>query len=128
MKKSEIIAKYADAIAETMVNRYREVLKAHGINQYKVYVWEDGEIECLHGPQGDNSFLSPRDNEPRDLVYVDTVSCPCFDPWEVDDRPEPEDEAEREKAEAEIIDWCVEDYENSLQDRLDVIIANADEY
>lgn len=118
MTKSEIITKYADTIMETMVDRFREVLKAHGRTQYKIYVWEDGEMECLLGPQGDNSYLAPRSGENRDLVYVDTVSYTGFNPQEIDD----------EAPEAEVIDACVDEYENTLQDRLDVIISSADEY
>ena len=127
MKKSEIIRENLKAISEAMIERYKIVLKCHGQVQYKIYIWEDGEIECLEGPQGDNSRLAPRQNEPRKLFYVTTVDHPFFDPWDMADHSAPDDDAEREAEEADIIDWCVDSYEEALPDKLDTIIAEAED-
>lgn len=127
MKKSEAIKKFYAEIKDAMVERYRIVLDCNGILQYKVYVWEDGQIECLEGPQGDNSFLQARDNEPRELYYVTTVDAPCFDPWDCTDHSAPDDEAEREAERAEIIDWCVDEYQTNGADAiLDAAIDDAE--
>lgn len=127
MKKSEIIRENLKDISEAMIERYRIVLKCHGQVQYKIYIWEDGEIECLEGPQGDNTRLAPRQNETRNLYYVTTVDHPFFDPWDLADHSAPDDDAEREAEEAEIIDWCVDSYEEALPDKLDAIIAEAED-
>lgn len=116
MKNSEIIRKYDSIIADEMVARYRSVLESGGRIQYKVYIWEDGEIETLIGPQGDNSYLKAKDYEPRELVYVRTISSPFFDPWDYTDESAPDDEYEREATEQEIIDWLVEEFQNSTDD------------
>ena len=126
MKKSEAITKYSGDIAEIMVNRYRTVLECDGRIQYKIYVWEDGEIECMEGPQGDNSWLQAKNNEPRELFYVCTIDSPCFDPWDYSDHGAPEDDDEREAERSEIIDWLVNDYKDNVSDKLDEIIEEAE--
>ena len=127
MKRSEIIAKYRKEIAAEMVQHYRTVLECSGRIQYKVYVWEDGELECLEGVQGDTSYLRPRDAEPRELYFVCTLSAACFDPWDFADHSAPEDESEREKEEAEIIDYLVDEYETGVFDVLDAVIEEAEQ-
>lgn len=126
MKRSECITKHSGDIAETMVNRYRTVLESEGRIQYKIYVWEDGEIECLEGVQGDNAWLQPKDREPRELFYVCTIDSPCFDPWDYTDHAAPDDEDEREAERAEIIDYLVNDYEENVSDILNAIIKEAE--
>lgn len=127
MKRSEIITKYSREIAEVMVERYRSVLECAGRIQYKVYVWEDGELECLEGVQGDNSYLRPRDMEPRELYYVCTIDAPCFDPWDYTDHSAQDDENKREKERGEIIDYLVGEYETNISDALDVVIEEAEQ-
>lgn len=127
MKKSEIITKHAVPITQAMCSSYRRVLRSRGNEQLQIYVWEDGEIEFLSGPCGDHSRLAPRDNEPRELYYVTTVFAPGFDPWDMTDRSRPEDEAEREAEEEEIIAWCIDEYEKSVFEVLDTIIEEAEE-
>ena len=122
MKASEIIAKYRKEIAESMTDAYRTVISHAGRFQYKVYVWSDGEIERLEGPQGDNSCLVPKTNEPRSLYYIDTISEPYIDIWNLAEESVPDDEAEKEAKEAEIIDCLVSDYKNNS---VDYIIDNA---
>lgn len=125
MKKSEAILKYQGEIEETMISRYRTVLDSYGRVQYKVYVWEDGEIECLEGPQGDNCWLQAKDHEPRELFYVCTVESPYFDPWDYSDHSAPDDEEERETECQEIIDYLVDNYKENISDKMDAIIAEA---
>jgi len=126
MKKSEIIKTYRKDIAQAMVNRYRTVLDSNGRIQYKVYVWEDGEIECLEGVQGDNSYLKAKDTEPRELFYIATISWPCFDPFDYWDGSTLDDETEKETARQQIIDYLVDEYEREgVSDALDAILAEA---
>lgn len=125
MKDSEIISKFSNIIAAEMIARYRTVLECAGRVQYQIYIWEDGEIEVLPGPQGDNSYLKAKDYEPRELVYVLTISSPFFDPWDYTDESAPDVEEEREAAEQEIIDWLVDEYQNSVSDILDSVIEEA---
>ncbi len=125
MKRSEAIRKYYKDVASAMVECYRNALESDGQIQYKVYVWEDGELECLEGAQGDNSFLQAREHEPRKLFYVCTVASPCFDPWDYADHPAPEDESQRESERQEIIDSLVQEYETNIANVLDVAMAEA---
>lgn len=118
MKKSEVIKRYYGDIRDAMVERYRTVLECSGSVQYKIYVWEDGEIECQEGPQGDNAYLAPRSGEPRDLYYIGTIAAPYFDPWDLSDHAAPDDEDERETERREIIDWAVDEYRESGADAL----------
>lgn len=126
MKRSECITKYYKDIAAAMVERYRTVLECDGRIQYKVYIWEDGEMECLQGVQGDNSWLQARDCEPRELFYVCKIDSPCFDPWDYSDHSAPDDEEEREAERKEIIDYLVGEYETNISDVLDVVIEEAE--
>ena len=125
MKRSEAILKYQEKIEETMIDRYFSVLDCNGKIQYKVYVWEDGEIEYLEGVQGDNSWLQAKDNEPRKLFYVCTVDSPCFDPWDYADHAAPDGEEEREADRQEIIDCLMDSYKENLSDKMDAIITEA---
>lgn len=126
MKRSEIITNNYDAIKEAMVSMYRTVLESNGRIQYKIYIWDNGEIECLEQVQGDNGYLQPREMEPRSLYYVTTIEQPNFDPWDSADHSAPDDEQEREAEEQEIIDWLVQEYETNVVDELDNIISEAE--
>ena len=119
MKDFEIVEKFRKAIAAEMIEKYRVVLNCSGRIQYKIYVWEDGEIESLEQPQGDTGYLKARDSEPRQLVYVATVSAPCFDPWDFADHSAPDSPEERETAEQAIIDSLVDGYRESVPDIID---------
>lgn len=126
MKKSEAIEKYREAIASEMIEKYQSVLDSNGNAQYQIYVWEDGEIETLCGPQGDNSYLAPRQYETRQLFYVTTIDMPCFDPWDFSDHSRPDDEIDQEKERKEIIDWLIDDYRDHLDDLIGEICADAE--
>lgn len=127
MKRSEILNTYRDSIEEAMVTAYHNVLKCYGRIQYKIYVWEDGEIESLEGVQGDNCCLVAKDSEPRDLEYVCTIDSPCFDPWDYDDESAPDDEDECERMEGAIIDYLVSEYKREgVRDALDAVIDEAE--
>lgn len=125
MKQSEAIEKYQREITDELVSCYRIVLNYYGRIQYKVYVWEDGEIETLQGVQGDNSWLQPRSAEPRKLFYVCTVDAPCFDPWDFADHAAPDDEDEREAERKEIIDYLVGEYEHNVSEVIETAIEEA---
>ena len=128
MKKSEAIRANKASIAETMAERYRTVIECNGRIQYKIFVWEDGEIEALEGPQGDNAYLVPKDREPRDLFYVGTVAeAPGFNLWDQTDHAAPEDPEEREAEEQEIISWLENSYTERLDDLLDDLIREAEQ-
>jgi hypothetical protein len=127
MKNSEAIRKYYDTIRDALLDCYRTVLECNGRIQYKVYVWEDGEIERLEAPQGDTGWLQAREYEPRKLFYVDLIDAPFFDPWDYSDVGKPDDDAEAEALRQEIIDYLVESFEADVDDRLDHIIQNAEE-
>lgn len=125
MERSEVISMYRDQIMVHMVKDYRSVLECNGRIQYQLYIWEDGEIEELEDVHGSTGYLQPRDAEPRALFYVGKVACPYFDPWDCTDHSAPEDEAERERERMEIINWCMEEYESAIDEKLDEIIDEA---
>ena len=122
MKASEAIERYRSKIADAMKEDYRAVLECNGKVQCKIYVWEDGEIEELCGPQGDNGWLQAKQYEPRELFYVCTVSAPFFDPWDYSDHAAPENDEEREQEEKEIIDWLCDEYCGSIDETIDNVI------
>ena len=127
MKNSEAIRKYYDIIRDTLLDCYRSVLECDGRIQYKVYIWEDGEIERLEAVQGDTGWLKARDYEPRDLFYVDLIDAPFFDPWDYTNESVPDEETERDAMKEEIIDYLVESFEADVDDRIDHIIRSAEE-
>lgn len=126
MTRSEIITKNYNAIREAMIAKYRAVLDSEGGIQYKIYIWSDGEIQCLEQVQWDNTYLQPYETETRTLYYVTTIALPGFDPWDYADHSAPEDEQERETEEQEIIDWLIEQYEQDVDEQLDNIISEAE--
>ena len=125
MKKSDVINAHRNAIADVMVDRYQSVLESYGSIQYKVYIWEDGEIETFEQVQGDNAYWVAKDCEPRELYYVTTVDSPFFDPWDYADEAAPDDEALRERMERIIIDGLVDDYGTYVRDIIDQAIEDA---
>ena len=127
MKTSEAIKKYQQKIMETMSKKYRNVLESEGRLQYRIYVWEDGEIECLEGVQGDNSYLKAKDNEPRTLFYICTVSAPGFNVWDAAGESAPDNEQEAEEMAKSVIDACMEEYTDSLPDMMDSLIREAED-
>ena len=126
MKRSEILEKYSEAICNAMVEAYASVIGCSGRIQYQIYVWEDGEIGRLEGPQGDTCYLKPYDWEPRELFYVCKISEPFINLWEVAGAVPPDDDEEREKEEEEIIDWLVDEYKMNVSDVLSSIIEEAE--
>lgn len=128
MKASEAIRKYYDTIRAEMISCYRTVLECSGRIQYKIYIWCDGEIERLEAPQGDSAWLQPRDAEPRDLFHVVTVDAPFFDVWDYSETGKPEDPAEADELEREIIDYLVDSYDTESADEiLSAAISDAEE-
>ena len=124
MKRSEIISKYRDSISDTMRVLYRSVLESDGRIQYKLYVWEDGELELLEEPQGGNDDLQPRRHEPRELFYVDTIT--EGNPWDYVNDSVPDDDDERDKYYNELLDFLAGSYHFGLPGRIDDIIAEAE--
>ena len=125
--KSIIMKRYADKIEDAMVQRYRDVIAANGSIQYKIYIWDDGEIECLEQPQGDSGYLKANELESRALYYVTTIDAPCFDPWDCVDHSAPEDEQEREEELREILEWLSDEYEQNVHDALMDLIVEAEQ-
>lgn len=126
-KRSEVIAKYRKELANVMRSRYHDVLESDGKIEYKIYIWEDGNIECLECPRGSTSRLVPNNGEKRKLFYVDTVMVdPSFDPWDCTDHSAPEDEDERESERKEIYDWLEEQYEEGVDIILESEIISAE--
>lgn len=124
MTKIEAITNHRDAIANEMIDRYRAVLEADGTIQYRIYLWDDGEIQSMEQVQGDRTWLESRDSGRR-LYYITAIDAPCFNPWGSADCPAPDDEDEREAMRQEIIDWCVDQYRESISDTIDAIIEDA---
>lgn len=125
MTKAEIIGKYYDRIAEALPEKYRRVLESNGREQCDVYIWEDGELECLWEAQGSTSWLKPKDCEPRMLYFVWRISAPGFDPWDAADHSAPDDEAQREAERAEIIGCLTDEYKANVGDVMDAILQEA---
>lgn len=126
MKRSEVIKNNKESLMNAMIECYQDILEFGGDCQYKIFIWDDGELELLFGPQGDHSSLAAHEMEPRELYYVCTISEPHFDPWDCTDHSAPEDEAERETEKKEIIDWCVTRYKESVLETLNRIIDEAE--
>lgn len=126
MKKSELIRENWDKLSEQMIWCYEQVIRSYGRIEYQIYLWEDGEIELLQGPQGDNSWLKPRDAEPRELYYICTVDAPFFDPWDLSDHGAPDDEEEKEREYEEIIAWCMDEYKLNVDEKLSDIIEEVE--
>ena len=123
MTRIDCIMDNYDKICETMVNHYQEALEAAGRTQYAIYIWDDGSLEVECEPAGNSSsWLQPRDGEPRALYYVTTVK--GVNPWDCADHPAPEDDAEREAEEEELIDWLVDEYKANIVSTLDTIIED----
>lgn len=127
MKDYEVIEANFDRVANAMVEDYRAVLESYGRIQYKLYIWEDGDLESLEQFQGDNSYLVPNRCESRDLFLVDTIDAPFYDPWDFTCDSRPEDEEEAARMEAEINDCMVSEYEAAVADRLRLIIEQCKE-
>ena len=123
MRRSEAIEANRAAIAEYMVSHYETVMKCHGRIQYSLYLWEDGELEGLEQPQGDCSWLGPRYGEKRKLFFVTTIR--GFNPWDIVDHSVPEDEAQKEEEEQDVIADLVVDYRLGIEDLIDSIIREA---
>lgn len=126
MKRSEAIETYRESIAAEMIEKYQSVIDSDGHAQYKIYVWSDGEIETLCGPQGDNSYLKAKEWETRQLFYVTTIAFPFFDPWDFADHARPDDEAEQEKDRKEIIDWLIDEYRCNIDETVRNVIEDAE--
>ena len=124
MKRSEIIAMHYGKIIDAMTEHYRYVLNSDGRIQYKVYIWEDGELEYLYGVQGDNGWLQPKECEPRELFYVCTIDAPGFDPWDIAENGAPDDETARAEEREEIIEYVMDNY--NAEEILDSIIESAE--
>ena len=122
MTKLEALKKYRPAIEQEAVNLYRTVLECDGMIQFSLYIWEDGEIESLQDVSGGNSFLRPRDSEPRQLFFVDTISNPTFSWADMIFDSVSEDEDEQEQQYKEAIDFAVDAFPDEFSDRLDSII------
>lgn len=122
MTKLEALKKYRTAIEQEAVNLYRTVLECDGMIQFSLYVWEDGEIESLQDTNGGNSFLRPRDSEPRQLFFVVRLSEPTFRWEDMMFDPISEDDEEREQQWQDAIDCAVESFPDWFSDKLDSII------
>lgn len=114
MKKSEAIETYREKIDSAMLRAYKSVLESRGRIEVQVYVWDDGEVVEFENVQGGNCWLQPKDWEDRDLFHVITISVPFFYPWDYTFETCPDDEEEREKAEAEIIDYLCYEYDSEI--------------
>lgn len=126
MTRYEAITKYRNTIEAEMVRLYRSVVDSNGRVMYKLYVWEDGEIEVMEAPQGDNGWLKANDYEPRKLFPVtDIEESADFSIWDASEYGEPEDPAEAEALREEIIEYEVTRYENVVPDIIDNILDEA---
>ena len=72
----DIVTKYEDKIIKEMIDCYRCVLEYNGNIEYKIYIWEDGEIEILETLNGSRGWLQPKECETRKLYYITTVKSP----------------------------------------------------
>jgi len=125
MKRSEALKKYAAVITEKLPALYRETMESFGRVQYAVYVWEDGELQILEQVHGDNSYLIPKDGEPRELFYICTIS--GYNVWDTFSDSVPDSEAEKADMEAGLIDDQVQNYKENLSDLLYSIQQEAEE-
>lgn len=126
-KKFEIIRAHLSEIKDAMITRYRTVINCRGRIQYRLYIWEDGEIEALEQVQGDHTYLAPLSGETRELYYIFTVAAPGYDPRDQITDPLPDSEEEQEALFEEVDAWMVDEYKDGLDDVLDVILEEAEQ-
>ena len=127
MKKSEIITRFAPALETEMVRCYRSVLESAGRIQYGLYIWNDGEVMVHEEIQGDNVTVRPGNSETRELFPVLTVAAPFVDVFDLAGMDRPEDSAEADAAEAEAIDWLVDQYASEgASEQLDSAIRDVE--
>lgn len=124
----QVMLMHYNELLREMTERYRSVLESDGQCQYKIYIWSDGEIECLEGQNGDSTRLAPRSCERRSLYYVTTIAAPCVDVFDLAFMDRPDDPAELEADKAEAIDCLVNAYDEEAEARLDAAIAEACEF
>lgn len=127
MTRSEIIRENWGTIAEEMTRLYDLVLTWDGRVLYKLYIWEDGELERLEDVPGSTTRLQPRDAEPRALFYVTTISAPNLDLMDaagID--PDDDDEETKEALLEEAKQLELDAYAESVPDVLDAIIEEAE--
>ena len=122
MTKSELIRKHFAELAKVLAKHYETVVDSEGRVQYKVYIWSDGEIQCLEQAQGDNSYLVPNDCETRELYYVTTVGGYRVDLTDAAGLPGIETEDDHRDA----VEYLVDAYKQELPDLLDELIYEAE--
>ena len=125
MTRYEIITAHRAELLETIENEFTDVIKCAGRIQTTVYIWEDGEIETLTDAQGSNTWLQPKDAEPRALYRVCFIEAPlwdwttCVDPGEYSRAAHAEDpEQALEDLEVEAIEWYISEYAHSTAEDL----------
>lgn len=122
MGKLETIYKNQDRIYQEMLARYRDVLVNDCKIQYQVYIWDDGEIETLEGPYGDNSILKPKQGEPRELYHVCTVDAPGLNVADYVEPNDPDDEQSIIEAQEDAIEELCDEYKDTAQSILTEVI------
>lgn len=122
MKKSELIREHFAELAKVLAKHYETVADSEGRVQYKVYIWSDGEIQCLEQAQGDNSYLVPNDCETRELYYVTTVGGYRVDLADAAGLQGIETEDDHREA----VEFLVDAYKQELPDLLDELIYEAE--
>ena len=122
MKKSELIRENFSRLAKVLADRYETVVDSEGRVQYKVYIWSDGEIQCLEQAQGDNSYLAPNNYETRELYYLTTVGGYRIDLADAAGLPAVETEEDKQEA----VEFLVDEYKRELPDLLDELIYEAE--
>ena len=129
MKKSELLKAHESEIIDAMVHYHDVVVDSVSRVQYKLYIWSDGEIEAMEQAQGETgSYLVPLAAETRELYYITTITEGAgFDPWDAAGSAPPDDEAEREAAETEILDWLKDAYRTDAECQLEYIIRDAEQ-
>lgn len=108
MKTSELIRANYDRIIDCMLARYRCSMECNGRTIYQIYIWDDGELEVNETVPGSHDWPAPREGSSHDLHYILDVQ--GFNPWDIADCREPDDEEEADAMRQELIDMAVDSY------------------
>lgn len=126
-----LVEAHREEIEATMQECYESVIDANGVNQFAIYLWDNGEIKVLEDVQGGNSFLVPHEGYDHELFRLIDIAVPCFD-WRdycSEKVPDKEDDPEAYEALREdMIQWLKEDYNPSdvLDEQLEYLADRFD--
>ena len=110
--RMELVEENRNAIVEEVKRCWRNVIESEGRVMYRIYIWEDGEIESLCAVS-ENEWL--RSNTGENLYGLGLVKHQQFDWSEFCEEPIDWDNEERcEELKEEVTEWLIGDDEEHV--------------